>query len=129
MCALKSLVKDEQQKEPAVKVYETLKNYKKPLYLRDVAGTGFVAMEGKICTIADFIDAVETGKPIALSFCKGQFMSYSMGGSWCYVATKETIPNGSSLVPLGEGDSLDDVSLAVSGIIADETITNNNFFN
>ena len=45
------------------------------------------------------------------------------------MATKETIPDGSSLVPLGEGDSLDDVSLVVSGIIADETITNNNFFN
>ena len=129
MSALKSLVKDEQQKEPAVKVYETLKGYKKPLYLRNMRGWGLVAMEGKICTIADFIDAIDTGKPFALSSCKGQFMSYSMSGSWCYVATKETIPDGSSLVPLGEDGILNDVSLAVSGIIADETITNNNFFN
>lgn len=82
--ALASLASDDKQASDLVKAYNSAKDYRKPLYKRNVASNGSVTGVAELITIEEFLNDIQEGTPGALVTVQGDFHYNEEAGSWIY---------------------------------------------
>lgn len=82
--ALVSLAHDDKQATELIKAYTSIKDYRKPLYVRDVNSDGSVTGPAKLITLEDFFDDIKDGSAGALVTVQGDFHYNSEVQSWIY---------------------------------------------
>lgn len=90
MAGLKSLVSDESAVADLVDFYDDTKNFRKPLYKRDLSNEGIPTGRAKLITVKDFLDEIEKGTEGALVTMAGKFTYDTKNNYWVYADTYST---------------------------------------
>ena len=86
MHALKSLPTDDETAGQLAEVYNKLKDFKKPLYKRDLDDAGRATGTASLISVADFMSEIENGTSGALVAMEGDFIYDTTQSSWIYSA-------------------------------------------
>ncbi|MCM1172511.1 MAG: hypothetical protein NC393_10330 [Clostridium sp.] len=82
--ALMSLADNDTQGNALVKAYNSVKDYRKPLYKREIDSNGATTGPAKLITIEEFIEDIENGSNGALVTVQGDFHYNSEVQAWIY---------------------------------------------
>lgn len=99
--ALINLADDNTQGNMLVRAYNSVKDYRKPLYKRDIAADGSATGPAKLITIEDFIRDIEDGNSGALVAVQGDFHYNTEVQSWIYSQNELTYDYsiGTTVIP------------------------------
>lgn len=99
--ALINLADNNTQGNLLVRAYNSVKDYRKPLYKRDIAADGSATGPAKLITIEDFINDIQDGNSGALVAVQGDFHYNTEVQSWIYSQNELTYDYsiGTTIIP------------------------------
>ena len=95
LSALSYLASNETQGSELVTLYNENKNYRKPLYFRELDEEGAPVGIAEILTLETFLDKIETGSSIALVTIQGSFELDTDSQTWIYSSEKSVVGSDS----------------------------------